>query len=122
VKFNFTVDINDYEYASDLQDEILDRATHAFMSDVLGSSYDKDSISSKLEHKINKKIDEIMNKEFREMISDKVLTGLASKFEKSKQYKELLKGSEIESDVAIKTGLRDIVRELVKSEMKNMFK
>lgn len=122
MKFNFTVDIADYDEDYSFQEQILDKATKAFTQQILGSTWEKDSLSHQLEVKINQKVDMIMNKDFKDAVANKAIELLEERFEKSRQYKELVKGSEIETDHAMKTGLRDMVAEIVKSEMKKVFK
>lgn len=123
MKFNFTVDINECEYGFDIEEVILDRASSAFIEMLLGDSdYDKNSKSYHLEQMINKKVNEIMTKDFKDEVASSVVERLAGRFERSKQYKELIKGNEIETDHAMKLGLKAMVKELVKAEMKNIFK
>ena len=122
MKFNFAVDINDCNDVYDIQDEIMDRATNAFMQQIIGNRWEEKSLTYQFEERIDKKLNEITSKDFKDLVADKVVEKLTERFEKSKQYKELVKGNEIESDYAIKSGLKDIVKEIVKSEMKNMFK
>lgn len=122
MKFNFTVDTNDCYDGYDFEEEIIRSAADAFIQQIIGDTYDKNSKSYQLERMINNKVNEIMNKDFKDELANIVVEKLADRFEKSKQYKELVKGNEIETDNVMKCGLKDIVKDIVKSEMKNMFK
>ena len=83
-------------------------------------------VESSLRDKINAFIGETFNNEFKnkiiESVTNNITTQLSDKMERTKQYKELKSGLEIESEQAIKTGLKDMVGNVVKSEMKNIFK
>lgn len=121
MNFNFTVNLDNCEDGYDIQAEILNRATDAFIEQILGDSWDDDSLSYKLEKMIKDKVNNICNKDFKEIVCEKLAERLSDKIERTKQYKALISDAEIYHDSQIKTGLRTLIGELVKSEMKKVF-
>ena len=119
MKFNLKVEVDDEEY---LKDEIIDRSAEVFISRVLGNQWDDESLYSRLEERVAQKLEIIMDVDFKKSVAEKVTENLANKFEKTKQYKSLIGDEEVLSDSLIKTGLRDLVGEIVRSEMKKVFK
>jgi hypothetical protein len=119
MKFNFTVDIDNIE---SLQDEIIESVSYKFIEQVLGNEWDDKSLYEKLEQKVLSQIADVMNMDFKNEVSKKVTENLSDRFEKTKQYKALINNEEIVSDGLMKTGLKSLVADLVKSEMKRVFK
>jgi regulator of replication initiation timing len=120
MKLNFTIEINSYD-EHDLQEEIVDRASSLFISNILGSGWDKNDLYKQLERNVIEKLENIMDVDFKQSVSEKVTENLVMKFEKTKQYKDLLNGQDIVTDNVIKTGLRSMVSDIVKSEIKKIF-
>ena len=120
MKLNFTIEIDRYD-EQDIQEEIVDRASSLFISNVLGSGWDKNDLYKQLERNVIGKLENIMDVDFKQSVSEKVTENLVMKFEKTKQYKDLLNGHDIVTDNVIKTGLRSMVSDIVKSEMKKIF-
>jgi len=121
MKFNITIDINDYEDMYDIQDAIIDEAADKFLQQVFGDWDEKNSFKS-LEKRIVEKMGKILDSDFKMSVSTEVTKRLSDKFERTQQYKTLKNGLEIENEQMIKTGLKGLVADIVKSEMKNMFK
>jgi len=65
---------------------------------------------------------DIMDTDFKEEVKNSLVDDLSKKYVKTKQYKEVKEQFDIKSDTEIKNGLKDIVGELVGSEMKKRFK
>lgn len=118
MKLNFTIDIDDIEY---LQDEIIANVSNSVLEEVLGYNWEDSEFTKAVENKILRMMENALTTDFKKEVSEKVTENLTIKFEKTKQYKELSKGLEIENDKLIKTGLKDLVAEIVKSEMKKIF-
>ena len=118
MKLNFTIDINDTEY---LQDEIISHVSDRILEEIMGYGWEKSEFTDVVKNKILKMMEDTLTTDFKKEVSEKVTEALTTKFEKTKQYKELAKGVEIENDKLIKTGLKDLVAEIVKSEMKKIF-
>jgi hypothetical protein len=122
MKLNFTVEIDKYDEVYELEEELLVKASEKFIESVLGNSWDRTDLYGRLEKRVIAKLEEIMDVDFKSSVADKVTTNLTKKFEKTKQYKELLHGEEVITDSVIKSGLKDLVAEIVRSEMKKVFK
>lgn len=122
IKLNFTVEIEENDEYFSLQEEIVEKASERFIREVLGNSWDKTDLYERLEKSVIKKLEDIMDIDFKTSVAEKVTENLSNKFEKSKQYKSLLVGEEIVSDSVMKSGLRDLIAEVVRSEMKKMLR
>ena len=122
MKLNFSVEVEQDNDVYSLQDEILYKASETLIHQVLGNTYDKTDLGEKLKKAVIEKLEVIMDVDFKKSVGEKVTENLANKFEKTKQYKSLIGNEEVLSDGLIKTGLRDLVGEIVRSEMKKVFR
>jgi hypothetical protein len=121
LKFNITIDVTDYEDLYEMQNAIIDEAAGEFLQQVFGV-WDEGKSFKALERRVVEKMEKLLDVDFKESVAGKVTENLTNKFEKTKQYKSLIKNEEILSDGLIKTGLRGLVGEIVRSEMKKVFK
>jgi len=121
LKFNITIDVTDYEDLYEMQNAIIDEAADKFFQQVFGV-WDEDKSFKALERRIVEKMGKLLDSDFKNSVAEKVTENLTDKFEKTKQYKLLIKNEEVLSDGLIKTGLRGLVGEIVRSEMKKVFK
>ena len=119
MKFNLKVEVDDEEH---LKEEIIYQAAEVFIGKVLGNRWDDKSLYSRFEEAVVQKLEIIMDVDFKKAVAEKVTENLANKYEKTKQYKSLIENEEILSDGLIKTGLRGLVGDIVRSEMKKVFK
>jgi len=122
MELKFTLEIDKYDEINDLEEQLLETASEKFIQQVLGNIWNKNDLYFQLENKVIKKLENIMDMDFKKEVATKVTENLTKQFEKSSQYKTLKAGEEIISDSMIKSGLKDIVSEIVKSEMKKLFK
>jgi len=122
MKLNFTVEMEKDNDIYDLEEELIRRASEKFIEQVLGSSWNKTDLYEKLENAVISKLEIIMDTDFKNSVSTKVTDNLVKKFERTKQYKELQSNGEVITDSVIKSGLKDLVAEIVRSEMKKVFK
>lgn len=121
LKFNITIDVNDYEDLYEIQNTIIDEAADKFLQQVFGV-WDENKSFKALERRIVEKMEKLLDSDFKKSVAEKVTENLTNKFEKTKQYKLLKEDKEVLSDRLIKTGLRDLVGDIVRSEMKKVFK
>ncbi|MFA7157581.1 MAG: hypothetical protein WC123_07865 [Bacilli bacterium] len=121
MKFNITIDVTDYEDLYEMQNAIIDEAADKFFQQVFGV-WDEDKSFKTLERRIVEKMGKLLDSDFKNSVAEKVTENLTDKFEKTKQYKLLIENEEVLSDGLIKTGLRGLVGEIVRSEMKKVFK
>jgi len=121
LKFNITIDVTDYEDLYEMQNAIIDEAADKFFQQVFGV-WDEDKSFKTLERRIVEKMGKLLDSDFKNSVAEKVTENLTDKFEKTKQYKLLIENEEVLSDGLIKTGLRGLVGEIVRSEMKKVFK
>jgi hypothetical protein len=122
MELKFTVEVDKYDEIAMLEEEIIDRAANSFIEQVVGCSWDKNELYDKLEEKVVRKLEDIMDTDFKNLVAIKVTDNLTKKFERTKQYKILKANEEVESDSLIKSGLKDLIAEIVRSEMKKVFK
>lgn len=122
MKLNFSVTVDQYDDIDTLQNEFIDMAANKFLEQLLGDHWDRTDLYTKLEKRVVDKLEHIMDADFKNSVATKVTENLANKFEKTKQYKVLKADGEVVADSVIKSGLRDIIADVVKSEMKKMFK
>jgi len=121
MKFNFAIEINEYDDICQLEDEIIERSARIFIENLTFGNRNTD-LETRLRDTILHKLEDVMNMDFKESVSTKVTDNLVKKFERTKQYKELISNGEVVTDSIIKNGLKDLVSEIVRSEMKKMFK
>lgn len=121
MKFTFEVKTSELDEYTSIEDVVVDRAAERFIDEFLGSSYDKNSLSYQLEQKVTQKINEIFKQDFKDKVSERIITGLSDKFERSQAYKELIKNGDFPTDKEIHNELKELVHKLVKSEMGKIF-
>jgi len=123
MKLNFTVDVDRSDDMDDLEFQLLNRSAELFLEQILSNRWDNNTdLYEKLEQRVISKLEIIMDVDFKNSVATKVTDNLIKKFERTKQYKELQSNGEVVTDSAIKSGLKDLVAEIVKSEMKKVFK
>jgi hypothetical protein len=60
--------------------------------------------------------------EIRDKVTEKVIENTVDKYERSYQYRDIKKKLEIESDSAITTGMRNLISDIVRTEVKKIIK
>lgn len=138
-EFNYTEYDDDYDYCTGeknnhvnvLIEMITDKAASLIIEQI---DYDKRlNLETTLENKINSiekyledKIAERISKDSYKIIADKitesVVKSLSEKYERSHQYREIKKQFEIENDRDINNGMRTLISDIVKSEVKKIIK
>lgn len=121
MKFNITIDIDQDNEIYSLQEEIVYKASEIIINQILGNSYDRTDLGKKLEVAVIDKLESLMNTDFKNEVAKKVTENLTNKFEKTMQYKTLKADGEVITDSLIKTGLKELIVDIVKSEMKKVF-
>lgn len=120
MKLNFTVEIGEDE---NLEYEIIEQIASKFYNQIFGNRGDRLSFEEKIEKYIVEKTESVVsNNDFRNSVIEELIIRLADKMETSKQYKVIKKEYEIENSQVINQGLRNIIGDIVKSEMKKAIK
>lgn len=143
MKIEIDIPFEEFDYESDYDDNdegnhidvliemITDKAASLLVQQI---DYDyRISLEKTLENKVNNiekyletKITERVSKDSYKVISDKITETISQKilerYERSKQYRDIKKQFEIESDTAISTGMRALISDIVKSEVKKIIK
>lgn len=138
-EFNYTEYDDDYDYCTGeknnhinvLIEIITDKAASLIVEQI---DYDKRlNLETTLENKINSiekyledKITERVSKDSYKIIADKIIESvtksLSEKYERSQQYREIKKQFEIENDRDINNGMKTLISDIVKSEVKKIIK
>ena len=113
---------NDNDKFYSLQDEIVEKAAGILIDEVMGDYGKDEDMYERLENNIVKKLENLLDTDFKDTVAKKVTANLANRFEKTRQYNSLLAGEEILSDSAMKVGLRKLIADVVRVEIKKMFK
>jgi hypothetical protein len=127
------------EYGEDIKvntarsfiDIIVDKAAEKLLADIC-DSYENDIykiLSDKINHvkqTIEQKMTNELSKdayaEIRDKVTEKVIENTVDKYERSYQYRDIKKKLEIESDSAITTGMRNLISDIVRTEVKKIIK
>ena len=128
---------SDYDYSDKgnhidvLIEMITDKAASLLVQHI---DYDyKISLEKSLEDKINNiekcletKITERVSKDSYKVICDKITETvsekIAQRYERSQQYRDIKKQLEIENDSNISTGMKTLISDIVRSEVKKIIK
>ena len=125
MQFNFKVDIIDCNEC-DVESEIIQEAARQLIIEIINSKnnnrYDDRPFRVKLQEEVKRMMLDVMDTDFKEEVKNSLVDDLSKKYIRTKQYQEVKKEFNILSDTEIKNGLKDIVSELVGSEMKKRFK
>jgi predicted house-cleaning noncanonical NTP pyrophosphatase (MazG superfamily) len=125
MKLNFTVEVFDKdEDISSIEYEIIQEAARQLITEVMSNRcehYGK-TFREKLQDEVKNMMLGVMDADFKEELKNTLTEELSKKYIKSKQYKEVKDQFDIKSDTEIKAGLKDIVSELVNTELKKRFK
>lgn len=120
MKLNLTIEVNDIE---NLEDEIIEQIANKFYSQIFRSWDDKKPLEEKIEKYIIEKSENLVsNNNFRISVIEELTIRLADKMETSKQYKDIKKEYEVDNNQVINQGLRNIIGDVVRSEMKKAVK
>ena len=124
MKLKFTVELSDYDNPTSIEDKIVESAAKQLINEVMNNRYEHygRSFKEKLQDEVKRMMLDIMDTDFKEEVKNSLVDDLSKKYIRTKQYKEVKEQFNILSDTEIKNGLKDIVNELVSSEMKKRFK
>ena len=124
MKLNFQISIDDDYDLQYIEDDIIDTAARQLITEVMANRYEHygKTFKEKLEEKVKEILLNTMDADFKSEVKEQISIELAKKFERTKQYKELKDAYSIDSDSVIKSGLKDLVAEMVSEEIKRKFK
>lgn len=120
MKFNFTVDISGCHEAQEIEYEIINQAAKMLFQQVLGNWNQKDSYDAIKNYIVNKLESLNFDADFKQSVAKEVTKRLNEKYETTKQYKNIKNELEIESEQSMKKGLRNLIGEIVRSEVRKM--
>lgn len=133
-EFDFESYYDDYDcinHSQAILDVIIEKAAMRIV-DESRYSY-KQSISEMVEEKTKSLLEQIKSdvikqvsqstyKAIQDKIADKLVAELSKKYERSQQYREIKKQFEIENDRDINNGMKTLISDIVKSEVKKIIK
>lgn len=114
-----------------LMEVIIDRTAEKLLAEICGTY--RSDINKMLSDKINhfkqiienRAINELSENAYaaiRDKIADTVIENTVGRYERSHQYRDIKKQLEIENDSTINIGLRSLISDIVKSEVKKIIK
>lgn len=133
-KCDYDCDYDDYVESNDAQsfiNVIIDRVAEKMFADICAS--DEHDINKMLSDKINHLKQTIENRmvkelsdeayvEIRNKITDTVIENTVKRYERSRQYHDIKNQLELKSDSAISAGIKELISDIVKTEIKKMIK
>ena len=125
MKLNFTVEVDDYNGdVRSIESEIIGEAARQLICEVMNNRYEHlgRTFKEKLQDEVKTMMLDVMDTDFKEDVKKTLADELSKKYVRSKQYKEIKEQFSIDNDSLIKSGLKDIIAELVVSELKNRWK
>lgn len=125
MKLNFTVEVSDYDdNVGNIEDAIVREAARQLVNEIFNNRYEHygRTFKDRVEEKIKEMMLETFDINFKNEVKDKVVDELTKKYIRTKQYKEVKDQFNILTDTEIKTGLKEIISDLVSAELKNRFK
>lgn len=121
VKINTTIETKEND-VDEIKQEIIHAAAHEMLKEVIrnqdhyGRTF-KDDLREEIRSILSETFDPAEKNEIKELVAKDI----KSKYIKTKQYKELKDEFDIMSDKDIKSGLREIITDIVKEEIKKYF-
>ena len=112
-------------------DIIIDRVANKMLANICGS-YQADinkilsdkvnQVKQTIESRITKELSENVYVEMRDKVTERVIKDTTERYERSRQYQNIKKQLELESDSAILTGMKTLISDIVKAEVKKIIK
>lgn len=132
-EFNKYDDWNDVESnaMSSFMSIVTDRVAEKLLSEICGGSYgdvnkilaDKiNYVKQTIENKMANEFSDEAYAEIRDKVAEKVIENTVERYERSHAYRDIKKQLEIESDSAISTGMKTLISDIVKLEVKKIIK
>lgn len=124
MKLKFEIEVAPNDHIDDVESEIIREAARQLINEVLNNRYEHygRTFRDKLQEEIKEMLLTIMDTNFKEEVKNGLVEELTKKYVKSKQYKEIQEQFSIDSDAVIKSGMKDIIADLINSELKKKFK
>lgn len=124
MKINVSLDVCEDTNMTDIEYEIIKESARQMINEVLNNRYDNHgkTFREKLHNEIKTMLTESIDIDFKESVKDDVVKDISKKYVRTKQYKEIKEHFEIDTDTIIKSGLKDIISDIVKNEIKGFFK
>ena len=142
MKIEIDIPIEEFDYESDYGEYDDGNHAKAFVNIIAnkvaaqiinGYNYDTFSLQTALNNKINniekyledtitEKISKDSYKPICDKITETVAEKIAQRYERSQQYRDIKKQFEIENDSNISTGMKALISDIVRSEVKKIIK
>lgn len=127
-QLNITLNVSERDDLETIETDIVSEAARQLVNEVFNNRYEHYGKTFKelVTDRVVKMLEEYLDTDMKTAVVEKAVANvtdkLTSKIERTKVYKEAIAGQDIQPDTAIKTGLRDIIAEVVRAEMKKAFK
>ena len=142
MKIEIDIPIEEFDYESDYDEHDDGNHAKAFVNIIAnkvaaqiinGYNYDTFSLQTALNNKINniekyledtitEKISKDSYKPICDKITETVSEKIAQRYERSQQYRDIKKQFEIENDSNISMGMKALISDIVRSEVKKIIK
>lgn len=142
MKIEFDIPIEEFDTYDDYDDVngndvrsfmnvVIDRTAEKLLAEICGTyksdinkvlSNKMNHLKQTIENRVTKELSEDAYIIIRDKIAERVIEDTASRYERSHQYRDVKKQLEIENDSAINLGLRSLISDIVKSEVKKIIK
>lgn len=142
MKIEIDIPIEEFDYESDYDEYDDENHAKAFVNIIAnkvaahiinGYNYDTFSLQTALNNKINniekyledtitEKISKDSYKPICDKITETVSEKIAQRYERSQQYRDIKKQFEIENDSNISMGMKALISDIVRSEVKKIIK
>lgn len=123
MQLNVTIDLND-DASYELHSEIVTESARQLIKEQLynrvdgyGKTY-RDAVNEY----IKKILLDMVDTDYKNDIKNNVIEDISKKYLRTKQYKEIQDEFKIEGDTLIKSGLQDIISEMVGKELNRRLK
>lgn len=123
MQLEMKLDIFNSSRVSDIENKVVSEAARMIVCEIFGRRFEhKSPFREMLETEVKKIVINEIDTDFKEEVKNKVTSELSDKFMRTKQFNDIKKEYGIEPDSAIKSGLKQIIAELVREEINKKLK
>lgn len=104
-------------------EKILANICYSYQDDINKTLSDKvNQVKQAIETRMKRELSEAAYAKIRDKVTEQVIKDTTERYERSHQYRNIKKQLEIESDSAISTGMKALISDIVKTEVKKIIK
>ena len=124
MKLKLEIDLESYDNIEDISDRVIEQSANILLDRVMWSRTDcnDDTLQDRVENKTYEILKNVMDNDFKQRVTDKIVEDFARKYDKTKDAKVIKTEYNINSDAQIKESLRDVIEAMVSQELRKRFK